>query len=415
MIRLAGAVAIALTLAGAPRLGAAATLHVDDLGDGRPGAGTAADPYRGLQTALDAATDGDVILVLPGTYEATPAAFVDVLCGNCLEHRTPVPATRGFLVAGKSIEIVGAGAQATTLVTRAGYGVLFDGCREAAMSGLRITGGVRDDDGNATDAAVVVRGSRVALSRLEIANNTHRLEDVVVGIGGVMGREGAEVVITDCVIRNNGWDGIALYRGAVAYVADCQISQGRGAGIGITWDAVATVLRNRVSGYWKGIGTFGSSRAVVRNNEVFDNLGWGVIATGTSSMEAANNVITRNGNCGFALWSEEATAFLSSNVITENGWREEWVCPRVGVWLNGVREKLNARYNDVWNNVEGNYRDMEDPTGVLGNVSFDPMFADSLDFRLEPGSPAVDAADTLFTDPDGGPADLGAFGGPIAR
>lgn len=393
----------------------AATLYVDDVGDGATGAGTAADPFRDLQSAIDAASDGDVLLILPGVYEATPVDYAEELCGNCEEHRTEVHATRGFLVENKGLHIVGSGPEATVLVTNAGYGLLFERSGGSYVSDLRITGGKRDLDGMATDAGVVVRESVVWLNGLEIIDNTHRPEEVVVGIGGVMGREGAEIFILENVIRNNGWDGVALYRGATAFIADNEISGGRGAGIGITWDASAIVIRNRISGYWKGIGTFGSSRAVVRNNAVFDNLGWGVIATGTSFMEAANNVIARNGNCGFALWSDEAIVRVANNIVVGNGWRDEWVCPQVGVWLNGDASNLSFTHNDVWGNAAGDYRDIDDLTGLDGNISLDPIFADSLDFHLSPGSPAIDAGSSIFTDPDGGPSDLGIYGGPAAK
>jgi hypothetical protein len=410
--------ALTACLAAALALGScahAATIHVDDLGDGARGTGSEADPFRGLQEAIDAAADGDVIVVLPGVYEAAPVEYVERLCGNCEEHRTEVHATRGFLVQDKGLHIVGSGPATTTLVTNAGYGFLFERSRGAYVSGLTITGGKRDLDGAATDAGVVVRESTVTLKGIEIADNTDRPEEVVVGIGGVMGREGAEIFIIGCAIRNNGWDGVALYRGATAYIADNEISVGRGAGVGITWDAAAVVLRNRISGYWKGIGTFGSSRAVVRNNAVFGNLGWGIIATGTSFMEAANNVVARNGNCGLALWSDEAIVRFTNNIVVENGWRDEWVCPRVGLWLNGDASNLSFTHNDVWGNAAGDYRDIDDLTGVAGNASFDPLFADSLDFHLSPDSPAIDAGDPIFTDPDGGPPDLGIHGGPGAR
>jgi hypothetical protein len=83
--------------------------------------------------------------------------------------------------------------------------------------------------------------------------------------------------------------------------------------------------------------------------------------------------------------------------------------------MNGDPANVAITHNDVWRNVAGDYRDMGDLTGVDGNVSFDPLFADSLDFRLRQGSPAVDAGNPLFTDPDGGPSDLGITGGPSAR
>jgi parallel beta-helix repeat protein len=364
-----------------------------------------------LQDRIDRAASGDTIRIERGTFDARPQAFVDSLCGNCLVHRTPVRASSGFLIRGKDLVMIGAGPEKTILTTRAGYGIFVDR-GNVTIRDLTVTGGVRDIDGNATDAAVVVRGGHALLSNLHLEDNAARAESVVVGIGGVMGREGADLDIRDCRISNNGWDGIALYRGATAVIADNVISGGRGAGIGITWDAAAIVERNRVSGYWKGIGTFGQSRAIVRNNAVFDNLGWGIIATGESFLEATQNVIVRNGNCGFAVWDSSATGIAENNIISGNGWRKEWVCPCVGIWHAGTQGRFPVRFNDLHANVAGPWRAAETPVDSL--LARDPLFRGERDFRLMPGSPMVDAGDTLRTDRDGSRSDIGLTGGPGA-
>lgn len=388
--------------------------YVDDLGDGKIGSGMMESPFRDLQTAIDSAQDGDQIIILPGSYEASPAPYMEELCGNCQEHRTQVNATRGFLIREKAIHLVGSGPEQTILMTNAGYGILFEKSRGSSITGVRITGGKRDPDGNATDAAVVAKFSSVTVKGNHIVDNSHRIDTVVVGIGGVFGRESSELFILSNRIEGNGWDGVALYRGSTAFIADNAISDGRGAGVGITWDASATVLRNRVSGYWKGIGTFGNSKAVVRNNAVFDNLGWGIIATGTSFLEASNNVIIRNGNCGFAIWSEEAKGECTNNIIVQNGWRKEWVCPRVGIWNYGDSANFSVSYNNVWGNEEGEYKDLPDLSGRDGNISVDPGFTSETDFHLPLDSPLRDSGSPLFTDPDGTISDIGMYGGPQA-
>jgi len=398
-----------------PCLSQATTWYVDDVGDEVVGLGTKDEPFRDLQIALDYVFDADRILIMPGTYEAHPDSFPEDLCGNCQTHRTYVKATRGFLIKDKALEIVGSGTERTTLITKAGYGILFDHSRGSVITELTITGGIRDPDRNATDAAVVAKFSSVTVKNVKISGNKHQLDSVVVGIGGIFGRENSELFILHNVIENNGWDGVALYRGANAYITDNLICDGRGAGIGITWDATAIAYRNRISGYWKGIGTFGDSRAVVRNNAVYDNLGWGIIATGNSYMEASNNVVTRNGNCGMAPWSETAHGVFINNIVTENGWRKEWVCPCVGIWTYSKPENFVISHNDVWGNKEGNYKDMDDLTGKDGNISADPLFKDKMDFHLLSNSPCIDSGDSVFTDPDGGPSDMGIYGGPGAR
>lgn len=386
-------------------------VFVSALGDGKVGIGSQYDPYRSLEVAIDAAEDGALIQVSPGTYEANPEEYVESECGNCEEHLTEVTASSGFYVSGKTLDIVGTHRDSVILVTRAGYGVLFEQSYGSRLANVTITGGVRDKDGNATDAGVVVKYSRVTIENCRIIDNEYEDTSAVVGIGGVIGRESSTLIIHNNIIHNNGWDGIALYRGAVALITDNIISEGRGAGIGITWDAQALVQRNRVSNYWKGIGTFGHSRAVVQNNIVHDNLGWGIILTGRSTMEVRNNNIVRNGNCGLACWSEEARGYAINNIIVSNGWREEWVCPLVGVQMWGTLPNFPVSYNDVWNNKEGNYNGMQEWTGRYGNVSVDPMFVDSLDFHLQDDSPLWHEGDPYYTDPDGTRSTIGAYGG----
>jgi len=392
------------------------TLYVDDIKDEKVGAGIKQEPFRDLQYAIDQAKNGDRIIILSGRYESHPQVYVENLCGNCQDHRTQVNASRGFLIKDKGIHFVGSGPDSTVLVTKAGYGVLFENSRGSVITNLKITGGKRDPDGNATDAGIVTKFSTVTITKCEIAENQDSVKGVIVGIGGIFGRENSELVIQNNLIRNNRWDGIALYRGATALITDNVIDQGRGAGIGITWDAVAAVYRNRVSNYWKGIGSFGDSRAVVRNNAVFDNLGWGIIATGNSYMEASNNVITRNGNCGLAVWGDGARGLATNNIITENGWRKEWVCPCVGVWwYEGKSDGFRLSYNDVWNNVVADYQDLEDLTGKEGNVSVNPEFSGKTNFHLSGDSALKDKGNPTYTDQDGSVSDLGIYGGPQAR
>jgi len=392
-----------------------AAIYVDDIPNGGRGDGTMGNAYRDLQMAINAAGDGDTLLLAPGFYVSQRYSFREKLCGNCQDHKTDVDASRGFLIENKGLVIKGSGCDSTVLVTNAGYGVLFLRSYDSEMANLKITGGVRDLDGAATDAAVVVKWGRVTVRECLIADNTNRPESVVVGIGGLMGREGAELFVIDNVIRNNTWDGIALYRGATAYIADNEINGGRGAGIGITWDATATVIRNRISNYWKGIGSFGDTRVVCSNNVVFDNLGWGIIVTGTSYMDATNNVVYHNGNCGMAIWSDECTGRFSNNIVMENGWREQWVCPCVGIWNYGSLYNFDISYNDVWNNSAGEYGDMPDYSERNGNLNVDPQFIDTDTFALSPDSPLIDKGNPLLSDPDGTISDLGLDGGPRGR
>ena len=368
-----------------------------------------------LQGIIDYAGNGDTLLLGAKTFEASPRAFDDPLCGNCLESRTLVRASYGFIVRDKALVIIGNDREETRLATNGGYGLYFENSQGSVLKNLTVTGGKRDPDGNATDAGIVVRNSRLLIERVDICNNDHRVDTVVVGIGGIFGREGAEIIISECRIVNNGWDGVALYRGAYAMVTDCLIKDGRGVGIGVTWDATCVAYRNEVTGYWKGIGSFGTSIVIARNNLVHENLGWGIIATGQSTLDAVNNVVYHNGNCGVAPWSTESRGKIINNIIAENGWRDQWVCPCVGVWNYGDWAKWEFNNNIVWNNKDGEYRDIWDQSGINGNLNADPLFVGEGDFHLREDSPALNAGDSLIFNIDGTTSHIGLYGGPQSR
>ncbi|MEX1186155.1 MAG: right-handed parallel beta-helix repeat-containing protein [Gemmatimonadaceae bacterium] len=251
-----------------------------------------------------------------GHYYLAPTAFTDSTCGNCESAGTSVPATYGLLLSGRHVELVGASADSVIIHTNAGYGILFDGCDSCSLRGVTITGGTRDADGRATSAAVVVRRGQVSLDRCSIRDNigdSATVAKVIVGIAGVAGREQSDIRISNCSIRRNSWDGIALYRGARAEIRDNvidgvdkaaggRVGGGRGVGIGLTWDAAAIVERNLVTRYWKGIGVFGDARALIRHNVVEDVLTWGFAywgaETGGPAATIEENIVYLTGACG---------------------------------------------------------------------------------------------------------------------
>ena len=366
---------------------------------------------RDLQKAFDDAQSGDTILIAPGTYEAQPQEFIEQTCGNCQKHQAQVRASSGFLISGKQLRVLGDAAGGTVLVTNAGYGLLVLESRGTVLENLTITGGKRDHDGAATDAAIVVKQSTVKIYHCTLRDNTQYFDSTIVGIGGVMIRENSEVWLTYTQIVNNSWDGIALYRGATAMITDCRIDSGRGAGIGVTWDAAAICLRNQISHYWKGIGSFGTATVTARNNLVHHNLGWGIIAAGESTLIAENNTVVRNGNCGIAIWNAGTRGRLVNNIAAFNGWRKEWVCRCVGFW-NQESDTVGwvVKQNLAWNNSAGNVQGVDSTTFRIQ----DPQFADTVSFLLSEESPSR-GVDSTLTNPDGSAGHLGYTGGPAAR
>jgi hypothetical protein len=423
----------------------ATTWYVDPLEDGQTGSGTAGDPYRLLQQAIESAADGDTLLLLAGTHRAEVVDWIDPTCGNCedADFRVDIPISLGFHIAGKVVHIRGDSRTDTILETGAGYGVLFENAGSSSIENLTITGGVRDADGQATDAAIVVRHTELLVQNVTILDNNDLYTgdpDPVVGLIGIAGREGAVLTVVGCTIENTSWDGIALYRGdpeipgssVVATIVDNTIgcsedcvfyNNGRGVGIGVTWDAQATIVNNRVHDFWKGIGSFGTSQVEVHNNIVEDQYGWGIIASGYSHMTATNNVVARTGNTGMAAWDATPTGSFVNNIVTGSGWVDEWVGLQTGVWMNATGD-FTLAYNDIWDNTgenvcTGGYPGTTACTpiafeGIDGNLSVDPLWVDDLNYALDDGSPLIDQGHPEILDTDGSRSDLGVHGGPAA-
>jgi len=365
--------------------------------------GTSPDAdFADLQSAIDFAGDFDVIFIENGRYAANPSDYLDPLCGNCLEHETEVTATTGYVITGKSLTVIGEGHESVELVTNAGYGIFIDDCKVVVISGVTVTGGVRDQDGNATDAAIVVRDSFVNVKDCEIRDNEGNFETTIAGIGGIMGREGATLYIEDNYIHDNSWDGVALYRGAHATIISNEIWNGRGAGIGITWDSTANISNNDIHDYWKGIGSFGETDVTVFNNFVHDLRGWGIVATGESTMNCYHNTVVRCGNVGIAGWNGDATIDISKNIIAFNGTVDQWVAPRVGIWMNCNEPNYTIENNCIFGNhdagVAFGYSEFDDGTwgfteehdydGINGNFYSDPMLIDD-GYQLHDDSPCT--------------------------
>lgn len=379
-------------------------------------AGTiAVKPNESIQAAIDVAKTSDTILLAAGNYQITPVSFTDPLCGNCQNPLDGATTTVGLRLIGKRLCLIGAGAEATIIATNAGYGVYVDSSDGSELHQLTITGGKRSADGNATDAGIVVRRGRLLVSNVMVRDNPRTDTSVVVGIGGIFGREGAELTIANCTLRNNSWDGIALYRGAMATITDCVIAGGRGAAIGVTWDAICTVVRTDMSGYWKGLGGFGTATIVARNNVIHDNLGWGLIASDRSLLDGSNNLVRKNGNCGIAIWGELASGRLVNNISCENGWRKEWVCPCVGLLNMGNAEHWVIKSNLLWGNAAGDVQGIDSLFVMDGNLSANPLFLGDSTILVHPTSPIWQAGDTTIRNRDGSRSHIGPLGGPRSR
>ena len=302
----------------------------------------------GLQAALSGKVDSLEIYLQPGDYYLSPTSITDSTCGNCEEPNQFVPATAGLEISGSYVRITGPENRSAVIHTNAGYGIYFNHCKTGIIENLSVTGGIRDPDGNATDAAIVVKNSAVTIRNNHIYGNIGDSAIVVkniVGVMGICGRENSDLTITDNEIIGNSWDGIALYRDATATIignlidgvdkASSKVAGGgRGVAVGITWNARATIDGNLVKRYWKGIGIFVNANVTARNNIIEDILTWGIAywdaERGKPVGIIENNIIYSTGACGVSITRSQPgpnPGHLIGNVIVRTAQNPKYDAP----------------------------------------------------------------------------------------
>jgi hypothetical protein len=328
-----------------------------------------------LQRLFEHPVDSVTVLLRPGEYFLTPIEIIDSTCGNCEDPDVHTETTAGLILTGRWIKISGPEDRSAVIHTNAGYGLFIYRTARAEIENLVITGGMRTPDGNATDAAIVVKESEAYIHGNIIRDNigdSGIVSDIIVGIAGIAGRENSKLSIRDNDIIRNSWDGIALYRFSVASIMGNYIDGvdkatgqviggGRGVGIGVTWNARAIIRDNLVTRYWKGIGVFVDAEGEIENNLVEDIVTWGIAlwsaGDGSAGALVGGNVIYRTGACGVSvsLSSVSSGGSLSENIIVESGQNPryddpEYYCAQIALAVRSAPEIFVIKDNIYFNN-----------------------------------------------------------------
>jgi hypothetical protein len=352
---------------------------------GRPAREPIRDPLQvatsaELEEALSGTRRDATIVLAPGVYDLDPGSAVDSTCGNCADPDTLVPITVGLTISGSHVRVEGPLDGSAVIVTRAGYGLYFKDCVDCELDRVVVTGGVRDASGAATDAAIVAKNSSVTITNCVVRDNIgdpERIASLTVGIAGVCGREGSDLVIEHCEILGNSWDGIALYRDARASITNCLIDGvdaagveaggGRGVAIGTTWNSKATIERNLLRRYWKGIGVFVDADVVAYGNIVEEMRTWGINVwdadTGRPHASFERNVVYDCGACGIAVTRHAAYAAgetpgrLTANIVVHTGQNPKYdapddYCRQCALALEAVPDGFSIRGNVFYDNRE---------------------------------------------------------------
>jgi hypothetical protein len=432
--------------------------------------GSSLYPYRTVQQAIDAASDGAVIAVAAGTYtENIGVRGVSVhLYGGYAGGSGGDFTTRNPAMYPSHLQ--GDGQDSVVTLVEAGTSV---------VDGFRITNGSRSLEGVSYccqgGGIYITGGAPTIVNNVIEDNDTRTASDPNVEmVGGGIYAQNANVSILNNLIRNN--------------------TSGRGAGIAVAGGSIVirgnTVEGNiGVSDHGGGMYIAATAAEISYNlivgNEIGRDLGYGwgggiIVFNPESVAKLSYNRITRNyaPSVGSGVFIDDgATAFLDHELVYANECNS---MGGVGIYVDGPGNgvpgsTVSIRYTTVtdhtcetsqggnalyveqnstvsiqnsilWDNggddviVDGTsqvnitYTLSEEVIEGMGNLSVDPLFADAAnsDFHLRSTvgrwdaansiwvqdssqSPAIDAGDPASAfdaerQPNGGRADLGAYG-----
>ncbi len=316
--------------------------------------------YPRIQSAVNAASPGDTILISPGYY------YQNITLSKVLTVKNASQTGSVTL-------------EDTTLTPAQGYTgsnvITIEAAGAGEISGLTIVGvdrfnvyptGVRANKDGWTIRNCLFRnlgGIQTYSSTTNVLNNTFRL------VEGMSVSAGKRTKVIGNRIFGSRQEGVTATENVLIannLFVDCSF----GVNSGGQYDTV--IIQNN---------TFSSVGHMYNNNQNPIRIGW-----------------------------DGAPMIIRNNILAFNN--------GMGIFVTAANTNLPDKFflgnNNVYMNST-NYFIVDDPTGINGNISVDPLFCDNDSlFILSSDSPCIDAGAADLKDADGSPSDLGMYGGPFA-
>ncbi len=343
-----------------------------------------------IQAGINAASNGDTVLVAAGTYK------------------------ENINFDGKAITVKSSSGAKVTVIDGGQNGAVVTFANGETNASILQGFTLQNGDyvsGVGEGGGISVEGSSPTIMNNKITNNK-ACEGNGIGVGF-----GSPIIKTNVITNNSnaGCGGIG------------------GAGIGLRGASSAQIIGNTISNnsadsYGGGIALWSANAVLIKNNIITGNIagsnGGGIsMFNDTSSVIIVQNLIKANraptGNGVY--WSNPPSVFVSNTVtdspLSSGGstvWADGFGYPvkivnNIIVASGGAIYAFTCNYadfpsqayiaNDAFSTGAAAYAGMcTDQTGVNGNISANPQFVGTSNFRLKGGSPAIDAGDNAAPD-----------------
>jgi hypothetical protein len=409
------------------------TWYVDDNSCPGPGLGTQGQPFCSIQNGINAAINGDTVLVLPGTYtenldlqskslilrssdgatattiQGSPSAFSPTITvGSSL---LPGCVVEGFTITGGTASVLGSGLDAW------GFAVVRDNLIENNFGDFGSGGVFLRDQSMAIDNVIRNNGSAFATGGVRcegaavLQGNWIESNGSGFSHGGVSCSE-QSMVLNNTIVANTCGDGFAagLSASGDAVVEGNRIlnnthTDGEAGGIYIGSGA-PLVVGNEIMGNVGGVTCWGGTPHLL-NNIIADNhtQSGGIDCVGGTVTVLGNTLV---GNAPYGIeCSEGGTMTVRNSILWDNG-------GGTGIQIRVATSFSPTTVDIAYSDTQGGLAGISvDPGATLtwgaGMIDADPLFLDrngidndpaqvaDNDFHLSVLSPCVDAGDnTVF-------------------
>jgi parallel beta-helix repeat protein len=350
--------------------------------------------YSSIQDAIDAAVDGDTVLVDDGTY------------------------TENINFLGKAITVISVNGPESTIIdgNASGSVVTFDSGEgtNSVLSGFTICNGVADNGGG-----IYCDNSSPTITNCTISGNSAVSEG-----GGIYCTESSPT-ITNCTISGNSADrggGIYCYGYSSPTITNCTINDNSawdGGGIHCEVYSSPTITNCTISGNsaegWNGdgggISCWQESSPTITNCIISGNSavsdGGGIYCT-ESSPTITNCTISGNsadeGVGGGISCCYDSSPIITNCTISDNSavsegggiycvWESSPTVVNSILWGDSPDE-IYLEYDST---IDITYSDIEGGWAGVGNIDADPLFVGDGDYHLTANSPCIDAGTDNIT------------------
>jgi hypothetical protein len=341
-----------------------------------------------IQSGINAASSGDIVLVAPGTYK------------------------ENINFSGKAITLKSSGGSRVTIIDGGGIAPVLTFSSNETSSSVLI--GFTLQNGSATfNSQYEGGGIFIGFASPTIKNNIIQNNTACAGGAGIEVYFGSPLIQGN-TIKSNSQTG-------------CSGGGGGGieAGGASTVQIIGNIIQNNSwGGSGGGIFLNAVGAALIKNNVITGNVGGGIaMFNDVSGTAIVQNLISGNTSTGGSgvYWSNPPAVFVNNTIVdgpasggstvaTDDFGTPVTVANNIIVAIHGATNALSCGFTDILNPSTFYNNDIfsangpaygglcTDQTGMHGNISANPRFVGISNFRLKAGSPAIDVGNNSAPD-----------------